>query len=266
MLIAFLVWIVKYLEKKLPERDKRQKELWELEQDHKETVENSYEKEDNKHMISVTEVANHFKISPKELNKIFQELEWIYKKDKWWIANEIGKKQGAKEYYDTKRKTKYIKWNSQIKNNIELINKIHSKDIKPYERKTSNQDKKNKGNSYETYIANFFKAQGYYVWEHGKEKGVKDSSIDLIIKKDKYIFFVQCKNWEKWKINHKEVKATRTDVREYLKKEKEFWNLIKSYNPKILYVTPKRCLSKSAYTYIKENSDIVEYKVIPIEN
>ena len=242
----------------------------------KQKYSNRYTKEKT---MNVTNIAKHFDISARELNTIFEELGWIYKKDRWWLTTELGKEKGAKEYYDVKRKTKYIKWNPDIKNDTQLINKINN--IQPEEnppeqndniqketkkKKTTYTEKKAKGDEYEKYIADFFREQEYYVWEHGKEKGVKDSSIDLIIKKDKNIYFVQCKNWENWKINHKEVKATRTDVREYLKREKLLWNLIKNYESKILYVTPKECLSKSAYTYIQENSDIVEYQVIPIIN
>jgi len=245
----------------------------------KQKYSNHYMREET---MNATNIAKHFNISAKELNKIFEELGWIYKRDRWWLATELGEEKGAKEYYDVKRKTKYIKWNPDIKNNMQLTNKIHNmrtnqnspRENPPVEndniqketkKKTTYAEKKAKGDEYEKYIADFFREQAYYVWEHGKEKGVQDSSIDLIIKKDKNIYFVQCKNWENWKINHKEVKATRTDVREYLKREKLLWNLIKNYESKILYVTPKECLSKSAYTYIQENSDIVEYKVIPYQ-
>jgi len=246
--------------------------------------------------MNTTKIAEHFNISARELNKIFEELQWIYKKDRWWLATEIGEERGAKELYDIKRKIKYIKWNPNIKNNSELINKIYNKKHKQNENikqqtkkkekqsnyhvemptveqeetkykntpKMTNKEKKGKGDKYEEYIAKFFREQGYYVWEHGKEKGMLDSSIDLFIKKDNYIFFVQCKNWDKWKINHKEVKATRTDVRDYLQKEKILWELIKDYQSKILYVTPRECLTRSAYTYIKENQELVEYQVIPI--
>jgi Holliday junction resolvase-like predicted endonuclease len=131
--------------------------------------------------------------------------------------------------------------------------------------KESKNTKKEKGNEYENYVANFFREQGYYVWEHGKEKGVQDSSIDLIVKRDENIYFIQCKNWEKWKIDHKEVKATRTDVRDYLKNNESFYNIIKNYKQKILYVTSKECLTTGAYKYIEENKDILEYQVIPIE-
>ncbi len=132
-------------------------------------------------------------------------------------------------------------------------------------KRMTDAEKKEKGDEYEKYIADFFRKNGYYVWEHGKEKGMQDSSIDLIIKREEYIYFVQCKNWERWKIDHKEVKATRTDVRDYLKSNEEFYNMIKNYKQKILYVTSKNCLTAGAYTYIEENKEILEYKVIPME-
>jgi type III secretory pathway component EscV len=242
---------------------------------YKQDKRNNIHKNEEKNIMNTTNIAKHFNISARELNKIFEELQWAYKENRWWLATELGIKKGAKEFYDVKTKTKYIKWNPEIINDTELIKKIYDKKPKQnenvgysnfYKKPKQKINNKKKGDDYEKYIADFFRKQNYYVWEHGKEKGVKDSSIDLIIKKDKFIFFVQCKNWENWKINHKEVKATRTDVREYLKKEKNLWNLIKNYKSKILYVTPKKCLSKSAYTYIKENHDVVEYQVIPIEN
>ena len=230
--------------------------------------------------ISVTDVAKHFNISARELNKIFEKMNLIEKRDRWIIATELGKKHGAKEHYNTKKSIKYVVWKAKILNNIEIESAIKKyknintekeenlynaiKKETPKKQNMTKQEKKAKGDMYETYVANFFKKQGYYVWEHGKEKGVHDSSIDLLVKKENYIYFVQCKNWEKWKITHKEVKATRTDVREYLKKEKMLWELIKGYDSKILYVTPTACLARSAYTYIQENSNIVEYQVIPI--
>ncbi|MBD3808771.1 MAG: restriction endonuclease [Epsilonproteobacteria bacterium] len=204
----------------------------------------------------------------------------IERKGRWIIATELGKKYGAKENYDAKRAVKYIVWEEKILNNIEIknaVNKYKNIEIKkeenlyntiknetPKKQKMTQQEKEEKGKAYEEYIANFFREQGYYVWEHGKEKGRKDKSIDLLVKKGKYIYFVQCKNWENWKIDHKEVKATRTDIREYLEEKKELWQLIKDYQSKILYVTPKACLTKAAYTYIKENNEIVEYQIIPM--
>ena len=230
-----------------------------------------YKKESTKkEYLSSYAIAKEFNISAKELNQIFKDLKWAEKKDKWWIATILGLKNGAKEAYNPINKQKYIKWDRSIKNNDELISmikKLKKENISKSKNtnRISNIEKKQKGNKYEEYIATYFRDLEYTVWEHGKEKGMEDSSIDLFIKKDKYVYFVQCKNWDRWKINHKEVKATRTDVRDYLKKNKEFWNLIKDYQMKILYITPKRCLAKSAYKYIEENRNVVEYQVIPIQ-
>lgn len=197
------------------------------------------------------------------------------KKNNWKYNNTTIKKYKQKEYFykDTfadigKNNPSYnqVKILKAINTAVNIKNEFEKKETVPENRKKDiYQDNIEKGKNYEEYIANYFRENGYYVWEHGKEKGMKDSSIDLIIKKEEYIYFVQCKNWEKWKIDHKEVKATRTDVREYLKNNGGFYNLVKNYKQKILYVTSKDCLTAGAYTYIEENKEILEYKVIPME-
>jgi HJR/Mrr/RecB family endonuclease len=80
----------------------------------------------------------------------------------------------------------------------------------------SNEEKKIKGDEYEKFVAEHFRKEGYYVWEHGQEKGKQDGGIDLFIKKGKDTYFVQCKNWENWKINHDTVQAVQTKVRNYM--------------------------------------------------
>ena len=177
-------------------------------------------------------------------------------KNKWQKNNNMKQK---KDKSLTIKKTKQNINNSTYNG----YNSLYTKKKKPTMTK---QEKKAKGDLYEEYIAKFFREKGYYVWEHGKEKGVQDSSIDLIAKNEQNVYFIQCKNWETWKINHKEIKATRTDIREYLKNNKMFWGLIKNYEYKLLYISPKNCLTKGAYQYIKENNDIIEYQVIPIKN
>jgi len=88
---------------------------------------NKYQKNysNNENYLSITEIANYFNIKPKHLNIILSELKWCYKSNKWWIATELGKIMGAKQYYNPKTKNKYIKWESSIKNDEELINKIN---------------------------------------------------------------------------------------------------------------------------------------------
>lgn len=219
--------------------------------------------------MNATDIATYFDISARELNKIFEELKWAKKEDKWWITTELGISKGAEQKYNTRNKQKYIVWDSSIKKNYEIIQKIREiksdKEIgiiKEKPKNLSNKEKKEKGDLYEKYVADYFREQGYYVWEHGKEKGVKDSSIDLLVKKERIIYFIQCKHWESWKIDHKEVKATRTDIRDYIQKNSEIKFIVQDYTTKILYVTSKYCLTPGAKKYIEENEEILEYQVI----
>ena len=221
-------------------------------------------------LMSVSDIAIYFNISAGQLNTILEELQWQEKSGKWIIATRAGEWQGAKEKYNTKSKQKYIMWDSKIKYNEKLINAVKEfKTIKESKinnitknKKMSNEEKKKKGDIYEEYISNFFREQGYYVWEVGKEKGVKDSGVDIFVKKENIIYFVQCKNWETWKLNHNTVQAIQTKVRNFMKQEKGLTKLANGFKKKILYVTPNKCLTKGAYKYIEENSDILEYQVI----
>ena len=133
-------------------------------------------------------------------------------------------------------------------------------------QKSFNQTNYEKGKEYEAYVADFFRQQNYTVWEHGKEKDVKDYNIDLFIMNKKEAFFVQCKNYQSKNstVNHNMVKATRADIREYLTINTEFRKLIKNRTKKILYVIPRECLEPGAWRYIKEHNDIMEYRVIPM--
>ncbi len=210
-LVGFIIWMVKYLEKKLPERDKRIKQEWEVEELKK-------IHQENKENLKIQKEANR-----KKLEEI-EELEKIEKK-----KNE---------------ETAYISKNT---------------------KKLTYKEKVEKGKRYEAHVANYFKEKGYYVWEHGKQNGRKDKGIDLFVRKDNHAYFIQCKDWASWKISHKEIKATRMDIREYLKENKEFWKLIKEKDVKILYATSKECLTRGAFKYIEENNDVIEYRVIPIK-
>jgi hypothetical protein len=239
--------------------------------------------------MNATEIAKHFDISAQELNKIFEELNWAKKEERWWIATKIGISKGAEQKYNPRNKQKYIVWDNSIKKNYEIIQKVrdlksdHEIGITPKRRiiqepgiirevgevpkrykKLTNKEKKEKGDLYEEYVASFFRDMGYYVWEHGKEKGMKDQSIDLFVKKERTIYFIQCKNWESWKIDHKEVKATRTDIRDFIVKNSELKFIVQDYQTKILYVTSKYCLTPGAKKYIEENEEILEYQVIPL--
>gem|GEM_PF-6343853 len=217
--------------------------------------------------ITEREIGIYFGVTQKEINLLFKKLSWVEENGKWLVATELGLKNGAKQKYNAKTKSKYVLWNSSIKQNDalkDLLSRFKIDSTFGNKKRDILDTNKQKGDQYEAYVANYFKNLGYYVWEHGKEKGVKDGGIDLFVKKGKYSFFVQCKNWESWKIDDKTVKATQTDVRNYMLQNANLTQLLKHSKKKILYVTSKECLTKGAYKYIQENQHILEYHVIPM--
>jgi len=211
--------------------------------------------------LTVTEIAKHFKIEASELNNIFSNLKWAIKEDRWWIATEKGLALGAKQEYNTINKVKYIKWHKEIKGNFELIQSVKEfSENKPVKKYTNIE----KGYLYEEYIAEHYRRLGYVVWEHGKEKGRLDQGIDLIVKKDKEIIFIQCKNWKqntRFKIDHVRVKGSSTEAREFMSKNP----LFKGYNTKFRYTLSSDCMHPSAIKYIEEKNGLFDYEIIEMK-
>jgi len=118
--LLITILILKYLINRLLEKtDKKEQNNHDLFSN-----KNSFNKSEE--YLSVTQIANHFKINPKDLNIIFSQLKWSYKSGKWWIATDLGIMLGAKQFYDPKTKNKYIKWEASLKEDEELINKINN--------------------------------------------------------------------------------------------------------------------------------------------
>lgn len=94
---------------------------------------------------------------------------------------------------------------------------------------------------------------------------MKDHGIDLIAKKENDILFIQCKNWSAQstnKVRDKEIKVTRQDVQDY----KEKHPMYEMYNTKIIYIMSENVLHGSAYHYIQNHHETMEFKIIPMMN
>jgi len=229
--------------------------------------------------VKAKDLIEHFDITSKKLYEILNLLKWVIKSERrGWVATELGVNKGALQR--SMRGTDYVIWNSNIKNNSELINAIKgfketkkvkkTNDIDLYKefknskpKKLTNKEKKEKGDIYERYVAEYFRNNGNTVWEHGKEKGVEDGGMDLFVKDGRNIYFVQCKDWSKWKIDLNTVQATQTKIANLLKQYPQWKNIFDGYNQKILFVAPSG-LEKGAYKYIEENSDELEFRKIEI--
>jgi Holliday junction resolvase-like predicted endonuclease len=264
---------MKQIEAEQKKRKKRkiyqniEKEEKEMKKESKVDLYPLFKNKDKSVYINSTAIGSYFGVSAQDINKIFLELEWIQKKDKWWTCTEHGINYGGREQYNPKNRQKYVVWKEDIVNNS-ILNK-YVNDFKESKNKVkiakTYKEKVYKGAMYEEYVADYFRNNGHTVWEHGKEKGVKDGGMDLFVKDGRNIYFVQCKNWENWKINLDKVQAIQTKIRNILKEKPQWFQLMKDYNMKIMYVAPKDCLTKGAYRYIKENNNILEFRKIEIK-
>ncbi|WP_372999035.1 hypothetical protein [Sulfurimonas sp.] len=214
--------------------------------------------------MSVANLSDYFKITSKELNKIFLELKWSKQTDNGWIPTTLGKSKAAVGKYNNKSNQKYIMWNENIKNNFELIKYIkHFKEINQSQI-VSDEQKKAKSDLYEEFIYNKYKQMNYIVASHGKDNSKKDCAIDLIAIKDKEIFFIQCKNWDansNSKITDEHIKKTRKKVLDFLEDNPMFDS--NNYKKKTLYITSECVLHWSAKHYLSKHED-VEHLIIPI--
>ena len=167
-----------------------------------------------------------------------------------------------------KRKRK--DWEAELtrKEVIKTHNEKHDLEIKKVVKSENNKkmykDNVRKGRDYELFITDYFQKQGYQIKPFGILNGRKDKGIDVIIKKDKEITLIQCKNWKadsSYKIEHKHLKEFIGNTTAFLESNKEKAN---GYVIKRMYVTSNDVLDNSARHFLRDNS-IVEHRVIPME-
>ena len=170
-----------------------------------------------------------------------------------------------------KYKLKYKKYSKKEKRN-KITNQTlgYNSFYKKNNNKTSYKEKIEKGEEYEKFISQYFKEREWISYEHGLEKGLKDGGIDLIVKKDKEFLFIQCKNWDsnhKYKMGIKKIKEYRKKTKEFMLKNPRTSRMIVdlNYKIKLVFISTEDIYTQEAKKYIKENKDILEYKIIPIK-
>ncbi len=123
-----------------------------------------------------------------------------------------------------------------------------------------------KGSIYEEYIAKYYRKKKYIVWEHGKEMGRADLGIDLVAIKDNDVILIQCKNWSihhKYKIRTRDIKAFRTDGRDFLDINPEY----KNSNLSLEFILSGEFIDEGAKVYInviKKRGKRVDYKIMKL--
>ena len=143
---------------------------------------------------------------------------------------------------------------------IQSITKLTNANKKLYQ---SILTKKDRRDYYEACVCNHFREMGYLTVPYRKENGVKNQGIDIILKKDKEILFIQCRDLNiksNDKTDSKEIQYTRMNVRDYMERNKVF----SMYKWKILYVTPDNTLDISAEHKLNEYNEEIEHRVIKV--
>ena len=114
------------------------------------------------------------------------------------------------------------------------------------------------GREFEEYVSEHYQKQNYEVIKNYlKEK--QDSGIDIIAKKGDELLLIQCKNWEKEIISHKEIKEFLGNCYLFLYKNLEYRKYKKVRR---IYVISQSRLDKSANYLFKRYYPFVEYKQI----
>ena len=208
--------------------------------------------------ISNNKLAKKLNIKPEALLKRLFTLNII--KDKHTLTTQGTTLGGEIKKY---MGTKYISW----KDEEAITNALNPKEVEVKAiTKVTQKEKTFKGEVYEEFISIIYKANGFTIWEHGKEKGVLDGGIDLIVKKDKKIILIQCKNWNdkgKYKIDHKDIKVFRMEGLDFIEQNKIF----KGYELHLKYILSGDFIHPSAIHHIEEcnkEHKNVSYEIIKL--
>ncbi len=210
---------------------------------------NRFSKEDKSNYITATELAKFFSIEPRQLNQILTNMKWIEKKHYiWWVATELGKAQGAKEYSSLNNRVHYVYWDKKVMQNEELISTIQAT-VRTYIE----------NNLYEEFIKEYFTKQGYTVWHYSKEKTQidKNRNITLIAKKNRKILLIHCRD-NQLDISVDELKAFQKQ-RDQFKVDNP---IFEEYNLTLHYAMSGFFLTEEAYEYLEDKRGDITYEII----
>lgn len=203
--------------------------------------------------IKITALAEFFSIEPRQLNQILTTMGWIEKKHYiWWVATDIGKKNGAIEHTIKNSRVCYIYWNKDIMHNEELISRVKSIVHSYIEN-----------NEYEEFVKESYIKKGYTVWHHSKETTQydKNKNITLIAKKNKKIMLIHCRD-NQLDISVDELKIFQQQRNDFKKNNPVF----EDYDLKLHYTMSGFFMTEEAYEYVEESHDDISYEVIKGES
>ncbi len=199
--------------------------------------------------ISCTELAYYFNIEPRQLNQILTNMRWIKKKNFiWWVATELGKENGAKEYIANYNRLRYVYWHKDVMKNEKLLSTIENT-VRSYIDNSL----------YEKFIKEYYKQQDYTVWHYSKDKKQcdKNKNITFIAKKDKEIILIHCRD-NQLDISVEELKS--------FQKQRDTFKIdnpvFKNYDLKLHYCMSGFFMTEEAYEYTEAFPNDISYEII----
>jgi hypothetical protein len=203
--------------------------------------------------IKTTKLAKFFSIEPRQLNQILSTMGWIEKKHYiWWVATDLGTKNGAIEHKIKNSRVCYVYWHKDIMKNKELLLIIKST-VRSYIE----------NNQYEEFIKEYFSKKNYTVWHHSKEKTQhdKNKNITLVAKKNKEIILIHCRD--------NQLDISLDELKNFQQQRDEFKidnPVFESYNLKLHYSMSGFFLMEDAYKYIENSKEDISYEIIKGES
>jgi len=204
---------------------------------------------DKNDYITASELAKFFSIEPRQLNQILTTMNWIEKKHYvWWIATDLGKRNGAIEHTVKGSRVRYVHWNKEIMYNEELISIIKSS-IRSYIE----------NNYYEEYIKKHYQEKGYVVWHYSQEHAhfEKNKNITLVAKKNREIKLIHCRD-NQLDISVDELKVFQAQRDRFKEQNPVFSN----YNLTLNYTLSGFFLTEEAYEYVENSEEDIGYEIL----
>ncbi len=145
---------------------------------------------------------------------------------------------------------------AELKFQIDQISKRNKQEALAVERKA-------KGNRFESYCADIFRAKGFEVIARGILLGKKDDGVDLIALREGEVIFIQCKHWKvgSAEIDHNHIRTFYGDCVGLLNECAEYSNL----SMRCFFITSAEILGYSAQAYLRDHPNRVEAIVLPFE-
>ena len=109
---------------------------------------------------------------------------------------------------------------------------------------------------YSSFVAKHYRSKNYTVWEYSKEKNLINHPLNLVMKKEKDILFIECRS------NINEI--TMNNLVEFEQIGAEFveqYVLFKNYNILYVCICSENQFSEKALAYIGENSHL-SYEIL----